>query len=239
MTLIRITSSHYSSFSTLLRSTFDEALPRFADESIDLLHLDGHHTEEAVWHDLESWLPKLRPGGILLMHDVTMRGRGFGVWKVWEELLTRGRGWTFESLPGLGSGRSLLGNFASVVRDCLLVPLTIKVILCLRITRHCFCQLQAGIAQQWADGSIRSAPMASETVIQVFWTGDGNYREETPPTPASVTEAGERYVIDLPLTGEISGLRIDFYSALTRIDISPNRVRSLEWSDSLSSERRR
>src|SRR5262249_5919128 len=39
--------SYYSSFSTLLRSTFDGALARFADESIDLLHLDGHHTEEA------------------------------------------------------------------------------------------------------------------------------------------------------------------------------------------------
>jgi predicted O-methyltransferase YrrM len=212
--------SHYSSFSTLLRSTFDEALPRFADESIDLLHLDGHHTEEAVWHDLESWLPKLRPGGILLMHDVTMRGRGFGVWKVWEELLTRGRGWTFESLPGLGVWEKPPSETLPPLLELLIGSPNDQRDSLLAHYRHCFCQLQAGIAQQWADGSIRSAPMASETVIQVFWTGDGNYREENSADARIGHGSWREIVIDLPLTGEISGLRIDFYSALTRIDIS-------------------
>ena len=65
--------SHYAGFSTLLRCSFDATLAKFAPESIDLLHIDGHHTEDAVRHDVESWLPKLRSGGILLMHDVTMR----------------------------------------------------------------------------------------------------------------------------------------------------------------------
>ena len=59
--------AHYAGFSTLIRSTFDAAADRFDPESVDLLHVDGHHTEEAVRHDLETWLPKLRPGGILLM----------------------------------------------------------------------------------------------------------------------------------------------------------------------------
>ena len=94
--------AHYAAFSTLIRSTFDAAAERFGPESIDLLHIDGHHTEEAVRHDLEIWLPKLRPGGILLLHDVTMRGRDFGVWKVWAELEERGRTATFEESPGLG-----------------------------------------------------------------------------------------------------------------------------------------
>src|SRR5205085_1285124 len=94
--------AHYASFSTLLRSTFDAAQDRFGPESIDLLHIDGHHSEAAARHDVETWLPKLRPGGILLMHDVTMRGRDFGVWKVWAELEKRGRSWTFEQPPGLG-----------------------------------------------------------------------------------------------------------------------------------------
>ena len=94
--------AHYAAFSTLLRSSFDAALDRFAPESIDLLHIDGHHTEAAARHDVESWLPKLRPGGILLMHDVTMRGRDFGVWKVWAELAARGRSWSFDQPPGLG-----------------------------------------------------------------------------------------------------------------------------------------
>src|SRR3954462_3753598 len=51
--------SHYAAFSTLLRSNFDDALTRFEPESADLLHLDGLHTEPAVRHDLESWLPTL------------------------------------------------------------------------------------------------------------------------------------------------------------------------------------
>src|SRR5204863_9980612 len=64
---------NYESFSTLFRSSFDEALTRFNDNTIDVLHLDGLHTESAVRHDLGAWLPKLRPGGILLLHDVGVR----------------------------------------------------------------------------------------------------------------------------------------------------------------------
>ena len=95
-------AAHYASFSTLRRSTFAEALTEFAAATIDLLHLDGLHTEDAVRADVAAWLPKLRPGGILLSHDVGVRSQDFGVWKVWEELRLRGRSWTFEDGPGLG-----------------------------------------------------------------------------------------------------------------------------------------
>ena len=76
----------YSEFSYLLRSTFDNAVSQFSDESIDLLHIDGLHTYEACKHDYETWLPKVKKGGVILFHDICARHDDFGVWKLWEEL---------------------------------------------------------------------------------------------------------------------------------------------------------
>jgi hypothetical protein len=86
--------AHYETFSKLLRCSFDAALERFPTGNIDILQLDGLHTEAAVQHDLDSWMPKIRPGGILLLHDVNVRSRDFGVWKIWEELRRSGRSWS-------------------------------------------------------------------------------------------------------------------------------------------------
>ena len=38
----------YGGFSRLIRSTFDEAVRHFEDGSVDLLHIDGLHTYDAV-----------------------------------------------------------------------------------------------------------------------------------------------------------------------------------------------
>jgi hypothetical protein len=95
-------SAHYGNFSYLLRTTFDEAVANFSDESIDILHIDGLHTYEAVSHDFRHWFDKVKPGGIVLMHDTMARHADFGVWKFWGELEGSHNHFGFTHSWGLG-----------------------------------------------------------------------------------------------------------------------------------------
>jgi len=216
--------ANYETFSTLLRAGFDDALPQFEPESIDVLHLDGLHTEEAVRHDVDSWLPKLRPGGILLLHDVDVRSKGFGVWKVWSELQTRGRSWTFHDGPGLAVWQKPPASPVPGFLEQLLAPPNEQKEELAKYYRERAAEMQERIGAHWQDGTIRDTPFAQQTIIQVFYSTDGSHREEDSIYARIGHEAWKDVRIELPPHAGAAPLRIDFVSALNTIEIESIRV---------------
>ena len=110
----------YGHFSTLLQKTFDEALDDVANSSVDLLHIDGLHTYEAVRHDFESWSPKLSRRAVVLFHDIAVRQGDFGVWRFWAEITQRYPSLAFGHSNGLGvllAGPQAPAELLALTRD--------------------------------------------------------------------------------------------------------------------------
>ncbi len=51
------------------RSPSDEAAEGFANEYFDLIYIDGNHSYEFVKNDIESYLPKMKPGAYITGDD--------------------------------------------------------------------------------------------------------------------------------------------------------------------------
>lgn len=77
---------NFSSIGNMIKKDFNDAVHYFDDNSIDILHIDGLHTYEAVKNDFETWLPKLKQDSLVLFHDTMVFNNGFGVHQYWVEL---------------------------------------------------------------------------------------------------------------------------------------------------------
>uniref|UniRef100_Q3AQI8 Glycosyltransferase-like protein n=1 Tax=Chlorobium chlorochromatii (strain CaD3) TaxID=340177 RepID=Q3AQI8_CHLCH len=100
--ILAYNSTIYGDFSQLFCMTFDEALTKFENGSIDLLHINGEYTYQAARKDFETWLPKMSNKGIILFHDIMVKEREFGVYRLWEELSSQYGHFEFTHSHGLG-----------------------------------------------------------------------------------------------------------------------------------------
>lgn len=98
----RILEDRYAGIGHILRKDFTEAAADFGNHTLDLIHIDGLHTYEAVKNDYETWLPRASENGVILFHDTNVREREFGVWKFWDEIKDNYTNFNFTHTHGLG-----------------------------------------------------------------------------------------------------------------------------------------
>ena len=94
--------AHYSSFSRLVKSTSQESLGHFADNSIDLIHFDGLEGYDEGSELIRSWLPKLSDRGLILLHDTNVREKSIQVHRLFQGLKETYPAFEFTHGQGLG-----------------------------------------------------------------------------------------------------------------------------------------
>jgi hypothetical protein len=111
---------HFAHFSKIFQSTAREALSQFEDQSIDLLHIDGHQNYDALKRDFETWKPKLSSASVVLFHNTMIHDKNAGAWKIFEELQSLHPSYQLRYGHGLGAictGKNANKNFLSFIGE--------------------------------------------------------------------------------------------------------------------------
>lgn len=81
-------------FETIIQGDSTKVHTQLEDEKYDAVFIDGNHSYEYVKKDLENYMPKVKDGGIVAMHDVNFEGERYGSPRVIRE---SGYDWKFIS----------------------------------------------------------------------------------------------------------------------------------------------
>ena len=108
VTLKRYHDPLYAHLSELVRSYPADAVDKFADSSIDLLHIDSVQDAQAVAKQFNLWLPKLSKSAVVLLHNTNAYEGQFTLQDFWRECAEQFP--HFEFLHGRGLGVLAVGK---------------------------------------------------------------------------------------------------------------------------------
>lgn len=66
--------SHFPGRCTLLQDTSANVAKQFANDKLDFIFIDGDHSFERCFEDLNLWYDKIKPGGLFSGHDYSLPG---------------------------------------------------------------------------------------------------------------------------------------------------------------------
>jgi hypothetical protein len=219
---------YYLPFSYLMRMSFDDALSQFTEDSIDLLHIDGLHTYEAVSHDFRSWLPKVRSSGIILLHDISPRHEDFGVWRLWNEIKEEfADTFEFHHSWGLGVVRKS-GKIKHSSLTQLLFEGNSNVKQSIRSHYAVYASHLENLLNPYTVANQSTPPhdLSQEVQVQVFPHCDSGYSEENSQARRMKTNVWSTVVFDIRSAGVVTPLRIDPGSCPSFIEVGDIQMHS-------------